>query len=59
MIDFILANRADPEEMLPYAAFHNGYSLFTEIPVSIITKVKLYEPDFEILKGLVNLQRHF
>ena len=24
MIDFVLANSADPDEMLPYAAFHVG-----------------------------------
>ena len=30
---FTLANSADPNEMLPYAAFHLGSALFAKVPV--------------------------
>ena len=33
MIDFVLANSADPDEILPFAAFHLGVSLFAIVPI--------------------------
>ena len=38
---FILANSADPGEMLPYAAFHLGHHYLSKyIPVSNMKRVK-------------------
>ena len=32
-IVFVLANSVDPDEMLLYAAFHLGFTLFSKVPV--------------------------
>ena len=32
-VDFVVANRADPDKMSRYAAFLSGSSLFAKVPV--------------------------
>ena len=55
-IDFVLANSADPDEILPYAAFHLGVHCLPKHPfrVSSLQRVKFkdnFSKNFNVLKN--------
>ena len=43
---FILANRADPNEMRPEAIFLSEHSLFAKVPVDRFIFIKILSPSY-------------